>query len=110
MPDLLRERLKLMLLERAVTFREVVLSSGRRSNYYIDARMVSISGDGLALTVEPGIYVRPAEGVPEEFWHIGIRIEDDVIVTGDGCRVLSNDAPKGAAEIEELMKECSNGG
>ena len=41
-----------MLLERAVTFREVVLSSGRRSNYYIDARMVSLSGDGLALTVE----------------------------------------------------------
>jgi len=65
---------------------------------------------GMALTVEPGIYVRPAEGVPEEFWHIGIRVEDDVIVTDDGCRVLSGDAPKGVAEIEEMMKERSNGG
>jgi Xaa-Pro aminopeptidase len=60
---------------------------------------------GMALTVEPGIYVRPAEGVPEEYWNIGIRIEDDVIVTEDGCRVLSGDAPKGVAEIEECMKE-----
>jgi Xaa-Pro aminopeptidase len=60
---------------------------------------------GMALTVEPGIYVRPSEGVPEEYWHIGIRVEDDVIVTPDGCRVLSGDAPKGVAEIEQLMKE-----
>ena len=60
---------------------------------------------GMALTVEPGIYVRPAEGVPEEFWHIGIRVEDDVIVTEDGCRVLSDAAPKGVADIEALMKE-----
>jgi Xaa-Pro aminopeptidase len=60
---------------------------------------------GMALTVEPGIYVRPAEGVPEEFWHIGIRIEDDVIVTEEGCRVLSADAPKGVAEIEALMEK-----
>lgn len=60
---------------------------------------------GMALTVEPGIYVRPAQGVPEEYWNIGIRIEDDVIVTEDGCRVLSGDAPKGVAEIEECMKE-----
>ncbi|MCC2957985.1 aminopeptidase P N-terminal domain-containing protein [Massilia sp. IC2-477] len=60
---------------------------------------------GMALTVEPGIYVRPAEGVPEEYWNIGIRIEDDVIVTADGCRVLSGDAPKGVAEIEQLMEK-----
>ncbi|MGH8854597.1 MAG: aminopeptidase P N-terminal domain-containing protein [Telluria sp.] len=58
---------------------------------------------GMALTVEPGIYVRPAEGVPEQFWNIGIRIEDDVIVTDDGCRVLSGGAPKAVAEIEALM-------
>jgi Xaa-Pro aminopeptidase len=59
---------------------------------------------GMALTVEPGIYVRPGEGVPETFWHIGIRIEDDVIVTDDGCRILSSAAPKGVAEIEALME------
>ncbi|OON60365.1 Xaa-Pro aminopeptidase [Massilia sp. KIM] len=61
---------------------------------------------GMALTVEPGIYVRPAEGVPEQFWHIGIRIEDDVVVTGDGYRVLSGAAPKGVDEIEAWMREA----
>jgi Xaa-Pro aminopeptidase len=60
---------------------------------------------GMALTVEPGIYVRPGEGVPEEFWNIGIRIEDDVIVTGEGCRILSGDVPKRVADIETLMGE-----
>jgi Xaa-Pro aminopeptidase len=59
---------------------------------------------GMVLTVEPGIYVRPAEGVPEQYWNIGIRIEDDVAVTADGHRVLSGTAPKQVAEIEELMR------
>jgi Xaa-Pro aminopeptidase len=58
---------------------------------------------GMVLTVEPGIYVRPAEGVPEEYWHIGIRIEDDVVVTDDGCRILTSAAPKAVEEIEALV-------
>jgi Xaa-Pro aminopeptidase len=58
---------------------------------------------GMALTVEPGIYVRPAEGVPEEYWNIGIRIEDDVVVTQDGYRMLTDAAPKSVAEIEALV-------
>jgi Xaa-Pro aminopeptidase len=58
---------------------------------------------GMVLTVEPGIYVRPAEGVPEEYWHIGIRIEDDVVVTEDGCRILTLSAPKSVEEIEALV-------
>lgn len=60
---------------------------------------------GMALTVEPGIYVRPGEGVPERFWDIGIRIEDDVVVTDAGCRILTGDAPKDVADIEALMRE-----
>jgi Xaa-Pro aminopeptidase len=60
---------------------------------------------GMALTVEPGIYVRPGDGVPEQFWNIGIRIEDDVLVVDDGCRILSDSAPKTVAEIETLMRE-----
>ena len=60
---------------------------------------------GMALTVEPGIYVRPAPGVPERFWNIGIRIEDDVIVGDAGARVLSGSAPKTVREIETLMAE-----
>jgi Xaa-Pro aminopeptidase len=58
---------------------------------------------GMALTVEPGIYVRPAQGVPERFWNIGIRIEDDVVVTNDGHRILTGAAPKRVAEIEALV-------
>jgi Xaa-Pro aminopeptidase len=57
----------------------------------------------MVVTVEPGIYVRPADGVPERFWHIGIRIEDDVVVTDDGCRLLTGSAPKSVAEIEALV-------
>jgi len=60
---------------------------------------------GMALTVEPGIYVRPGDGVPERFWNIGIRIEDDVVVTATGCRILTGNAPKDVAQIEALMQE-----
>ncbi|MGZ8290096.1 MAG: Xaa-Pro aminopeptidase [Telluria sp.] len=59
---------------------------------------------GMALTVEPGIYVRPAPGVPEQFWNIGIRIEDDVVVTPTGHTILSAAAPKSVADIEKLMQ------
>jgi len=58
---------------------------------------------GNVATVEPGLYIRPAEDVPEAFWNIGIRIEDDVLITEDGNRVLSAAAPKTVAEIEALM-------
>jgi len=58
---------------------------------------------GMTLTVEPGCYVRPADDVPEHFWNIGIRIEDDVLVTPQGCDVLTSEAPKSVADIEALM-------
>ena len=60
---------------------------------------------GMALTVEPGCYVRPADNVPEEFWNIGIRIEDDVVVTATGCEILTKAAPKAISEIEDLMHD-----
>ena len=60
---------------------------------------------GMVLTVEPGIYVRPAEGVPEAYWNIGIRIEDDALVTADGCELITADAPKSVAEIEAIMRQ-----
>ncbi|MCG2586716.1 aminopeptidase P N-terminal domain-containing protein [Massilia sp. TS11] len=59
---------------------------------------------GMVLTVEPGIYVRAAEGVPREFWNTGIRIEDDAAVTAHGARLLSAGAPKTVREIEDLMQ------
>jgi Xaa-Pro aminopeptidase len=56
------------------------------------------------LTIEPGIYVRPAADVPEEYWNIGIRIEDDALVTENGCDILTRNAPKTVAEIEAVMR------
>ncbi len=58
---------------------------------------------GMTLTVEPGCYIRPAEDVPKAFWNIGVRIEDDALVTAQGCELLTADAPKTVAEIESLM-------
>ena len=59
---------------------------------------------GMVLTIEPGLYVRPAEGVPEAFWHIGIRIEDDAVVTESGCELLTRGVPVAVDEIEALMR------
>ena len=61
---------------------------------------------GMVLTVEPGCYIRPADDVPEAFWNIGIRIEDDVIVTADGCDIYTAAAPKTIADIEAVMAEA----
>ena len=59
---------------------------------------------GMTLTVEPGCYIRPADNVPKALWNIGIRIEDDVVITTQGCEVLTAAAPKTVAAIEEIMK------
>ena len=61
---------------------------------------------GNVLTIEPGCYIRPADGVPEAFWNIGIRIEDDALVTADGCELITGAAPKSVADIEALMREA----
>jgi Xaa-Pro aminopeptidase len=59
---------------------------------------------GMVMTVEPGIYVSPDNRkVPARWRGIGIRIEDDVAVTADGCEVLTAGVPKTAEEIEALM-------
>ena len=58
---------------------------------------------GMVLTVEPGCYIRPAAGVPEGFANIGIRIEDDAVVTATGCDIITSSVPKSVADIEALM-------
>jgi Xaa-Pro aminopeptidase len=58
---------------------------------------------GMVLTIEPGIYVRPGKNVPKEFWNIGIRIEDDALVTAKGCELMTRGVPVDADEIEALM-------
>jgi Xaa-Pro aminopeptidase len=60
---------------------------------------------GNVLTVEPGLYIRPDRSLPRAFWNIGIRIEDDVLVTDTGCEVLTSSAPKEIDDIESLMSQ-----
>ena len=58
---------------------------------------------GMAMTVEPGLYIRAAEDIPSHLHGIGIRIEDDVFVTTNGCDVYTT-APRTVAEIEAVMQ------
>jgi len=61
---------------------------------------------GMVLTIEPGCYIRPADDIPEAFWNIGVRIEDDALVTDTGCELITADATKTVDDIEALMREA----
>ncbi|MGC1329905.1 MULTISPECIES: Xaa-Pro aminopeptidase [unclassified Pseudomonas] len=62
---------------------------------------------GMSLTVEPGIYISPDNlNVAKKWRGIGVRIEDDVVVTRTGCDILTRDVPKTVAEIEALMAQA----
>ena len=60
---------------------------------------------GMVFTVEPGIYIPEGSPCDKKYWNIGVRIEDDVLITEDGVRVLSSAAPKTIKDIETLMKK-----
>lgn len=60
---------------------------------------------GAVLTVEPGLYFPPSEDLDERWWNIGVRIEDDILVTESGPVVLSDGAPKTIEAIESMMRE-----
>ncbi len=95
-----------------------VLESGTYKQFYMhraghwlgldvhDVGLYRINGEsralepGMMLTVEPGCYIRPGDSVPETFWDIGVRIEDDVLVTTDGNDNLTGATPKTVADVE----------
>jgi Xaa-Pro aminopeptidase len=95
-----------------------VMESGSYKQFYMhraghwlgmdvhDAGLYQIRGasqklvPGMVLTVEPGAYIRPADNVPEAFWNIGVRIEDDVLLTAAGHENLTRATPKTVADVE----------
>jgi Xaa-Pro aminopeptidase len=64
---------------------------------------------GMALTVEPGLYIRAAQDVPKALHDIGVRIEDDVVVSAAACEVITAEAPKAPEDIEALMRDARVG-
>ncbi len=60
---------------------------------------------GMVITVEPGLYLGDSRKIPKQYRHIGIRIEDDVVVTKDGCEVITSGVPKTVADIERCMSD-----
>ena len=99
-----------------------VLESGSYKQFYMhraghwlgldvhDAGVYQVKGvsqklvPGMVLTVEPGTYIRPADNVPEAFWNIGVRIEDDVLVTATGVDNLTAATPKSVADVEAACR------
>jgi Xaa-Pro aminopeptidase len=99
-----------------------VMDSGSYKQFYMhraghwlgldvhDAGLYQVKGasqklsPGMVLTVEPGTYIRPADNVPEPFWNIGVRIEDDVLVTAAGTENLTAAAPKSIADVEAACR------
>lgn len=61
---------------------------------------------GMVLTIEPGLYMAAGRGLAKKWWDIGVRIEDDVLVTKDGYDVLSKDMPKTVEDIEAVMSQA----
>jgi Xaa-Pro aminopeptidase len=98
-----------------------VLESGSYKQFYMhraghwlgmdvhDAGLYQVHGEsmrlapGMVLTVEPGAYIRPADNVPEAFWNIGVRIEDDVLVTAEGVDNLTAATPKSVEDVERAI-------
>jgi Xaa-Pro aminopeptidase len=74
------------------------------SGEIVKSRPSRILRPGMVTTIEPGLYVRAGDDIPEAFWNIGIRIEDDAVLTETGCELITRGVPVDGDEIEALMR------
>ena len=72
-------------------------------NHITEDKPWRVLQSGMVITIEPGLYIRPADDVDEAYWNIGIRIEDDAVINDSGCELISRGVPVKADEIEALM-------
>ena len=75
------------------------------SAYSVNGKPIKLK-PGMIFTVEPGIYINKEPGIDKGFHNIGVRIEDDILITDSGCEVLSRDVPKSVKDIEKLMSHA----
>lgn len=73
--------------------------------YKRDGKWVAMK-PGMVVTVEPGLYIRPADNVPKHFWDIGVRIEDDILITEKGNTNLTASCPKTVKDVEALTTQA----
>ncbi len=72
--------------------------------YKISKRNIILK-PGMTFTVEPGIYIKPKKSIPKKYHNIGVRIEDDILITKNGCEVMTSAVPKSTQEIEKIMSQ-----
>ena len=65
--------------------------------------------EGMIITIEPGLYIPASPDIPSQYWNIGIRIEDDILITRNEPEVLTKVAPKEVEEIEACMAKSRSG-
>ena len=97
--------LKFGLIKSRESFRQYFMHG--TSHYLgLDVHDIGLYGmlvPGNVLTVEPGIYIPAGSNCDPKWWNIGVRIEDDILITETGKEVLSDCIPKSVEEIEKLM-------
>ena len=117
--DVVNSGLVKLGLYKSLEFNEIMNTETGRNRYYPhgcchhigldvhDKGDYEVLEENMVFTIEPGIYIPSGSPVDEKWWDIPVRIEDDFLVTKEGCELLSDMAPRTSEEIEKLMEERS---